>query len=155
MRRSTLIAATATMAATVLFAGCGTSSDSSSTDNSSSATSSMAAVALSKPDFIKAADAICAADNSQASQSASSIPAGPSGAEQQKDLFLSTYRTELQKLRALTPPPEDQAAVNDIWNALDQGLSTVASSPAGQFENPSLDKANQLAKAYGMKVCGS
>lgn len=117
MRRSTLIAATATMAATVLFAGCGTSSDSSSTDNSSSATSSMAAVALSKPDFIKAADAICAADNSQASQSASSIPAGPSGAEQQKDLFLSTYRTELQKLRALTPPPEDQAAVNDIWNA--------------------------------------
>jgi hypothetical protein len=153
LRTLSLIAATALVA--LIAAGCGSSSSSTS---SSSTTSS---AALSKPEFIAKADAICKQGNQAIGAAAKkAFPSKPSKAELNQfasATVLPAIQGEVDAIGALTPPAGDEDQVNQIVTDVQAALDQAKKDPSVLIaNNPGVfAKANKEAKAYGLKVCGS
>jgi len=153
----------------------GTAASSSSTADASAGSSSTTAgttAAGPKDEFIEAADAICtdvakktAALQIDLSAANTTDVAAQAGAIEQG----ATYGDEaLAQLRALTPPPGEEATVSGFWDGIEAQV-------AGQREIASLVRANDLQgaqtssqalkesgtqvnaqlEAYGFKACAN
>ena len=122
--------------------------------------------ALSKPAYIKRADAICL----KASNAEQAL-AQPASGQQRVAYVKHVYAIErgvVQQLRALRPPASDAAMVNAMLANVDKGLafeSDVESAAMGgnqsQINNAEaqgatyLDKAKTVAAKFGFKECGN
>jgi hypothetical protein len=127
----------------VLAAGCGSSSDDKT---------------LSKSDYIKQADAICAKDNKKLQAAGEKLGNRPSKqqiAQFAKNDLVPTISSQIQELRALKPPKADQAKLNKLYDEVDRTLASLKSDPAKATRDDPFAHANAGAKAYGLKVCGS
>ena len=146
-----LIMALGVAVATCLALGCG---------GSESGTSSQP---LTKTQFIKQANAICAKINQEGLADASawkkSYPGGVAEAEANADDGLRTVivphmRRKAEELGALEPPAKDRAKVDRMVRNLsrasemldDEGFKALTRSGALEFR--------QEATAYGLKSCG-
>jgi hypothetical protein len=139
------LALAATLAVAIVVVGCGGGEDH-----------------LTKAEFIRQADAVCKKGNDQINKVANQTfdKKQPSQADLNKfatDTLIPTVQTELDGVRDLNPPSEDEDQVNALLDeaqaALDKGKqdpAALTSSNADPFK-----KANQLTKDYGLKECGA
>jgi hypothetical protein len=163
--RIAIIAALVCAAFALAVAGCGGGDESSSTTASTAAASSTtdaSGTPLSKEEFIQQADAICKAGNQSTAQAANDLFSGGQPTQQQVDQFatdtlIPAIQDEIDQIGALTPPAGDEDDVQAILTAVSGALEKVKADPTALFastdEGP-FKEADQLASAYGLKVCG-
>lgn len=146
----------ALVAITAVAAGCGSSSKSKSTGGGAP---------LTKAEFLKRGNAICAQGNKDVNAEGRKMFGNkpkkrPTPAEIHKfatAVLIPSVTSQVDKIAALSPPKGDESKVKAIVDAARQGIakgkkdpSSLAQSGPGPFA-----KANALARAYGLKVCGS
>jgi hypothetical protein len=140
--------------------GCGSSSgDSSST---AANTSEAKAPPLTKAQFIKRGDAICAkADKEQSAKVAifvkGHLKAQSSKAAQNQMVLvagLPPIQTEWEELAALSPPKHDEAKIEAIVNGIKAAAAKAEEKPESVLEFPTpFAQVDKLAGKYGFKVC--
>jgi hypothetical protein len=163
MIKRALVALFACLAVAAVAAGCGGGGDSTSSGESSSDSGS----APTKAAFIKEADGVCRAANTELNGEIESyakengIPLGkePSKAQQveiYEAVVLPNIAKQGEELGELTPPEGDEDTVGEIVDGLDEGVEDAEADPEQLVEgkNP-LAGASSEARAYGLKVCGS
>jgi hypothetical protein len=152
--------ATLLVASGLIAAGCGGGGDD---DNSTSAASGSTSTGpLSKAEYIAKGDQICAQGTLVIGQAGreqfgSSQPSRDQAVQFGQDTVVPSLEDTLTKLRALDPPPGDQAKTAAIYDALESGINKLKDDPNLFVESDSggaFDQANQLAQAYGFKQCG-
>jgi hypothetical protein len=130
------------------------------------------AKALSKPEFIRQWDAICAKDDQKVAVVYKDLPDQitqdtlPQFA-QAVGRVLPIARQEVKDLRNVKPPEADKTTINAILNDLDQDIRALdtgqraaasgdldAFNTAGQASSEIEGRANKAAQAYGFKDCG-
>jgi hypothetical protein len=150
------------LALTLILAGCG----GGSSDTSSSG--DLSASPLSKAEFIKKADAICAAGGkrtqaefaSYVKEKKISAEAGPTAAqfaEISENIQVPAYKRQAEELRALGAPSGEEEKVTAIFDAIDAGIEKVEEADpkeALESSNSMFVEADTLAVEYGFKVCG-
>jgi hypothetical protein len=150
------------LAIAVVGAGCGSSSDSTSGGDESSAST------LTKPEFIKAADAICKESNESLEGEVEEF-AEENGFEaeeatkpQQEELISEIVAPAIGEQAAgiseLGAPSGEEEAVEEIVEAVETGAEEGEENPSSFLvENGSegpFAEANELANEFGLKVCG-
>lgn len=149
------------LAIAVAGAGCGSSSDSSSGGDESSAS------ALTKPEFIKAADAICEEGNENIEGEAEEFAEEneidtkkPTTAQQEEvvsEVVAPAIREQAEGISALGAPSGEEETVEAIVAAVEAGAEEAEEEPSvlisGEGGGP-FEEANELANEFGLKVCG-
>jgi hypothetical protein len=153
---SKLIAVLAALAAiTMIAAGCGGGSDSSS-DSSS----------ITKAQFIKQADAICAKGNKEdeaefekfEKENGLSEKKEPTKAQQEEatsEIVVPSVQKQIEEIDALGAPKGDEKKIEALVASVEEGVEEIEADPASLTEgkNP-LAKGSKLAREYGLKTCG-
>lgn len=140
----------------LIAAGCGSSSNSSTESSTSS---------LTKAEFLKQGNAICAKGNEEINEgfeefvkerglSKTKAPSKAVQEEAVEAVLIPRISKELESIRALGPPDEEaEAALDAAEEALEQGeedpTQFLKNESAGPFA-----KANKLAREYGLTKCG-
>jgi hypothetical protein len=146
------------LSAGLIVAGCGG-------DNNNTTTT------LSKQEFLKKGNAICRKANQDVNKAGRLIfltgvkkgqkPSGPPPAAKFKKfadtILIPSIQSQINQIRALGVPPGDQAQVKAILDAAQAALNKGKQDPTLLEGNKSTPfaKANKLALAYGLTVCGS
>ena len=153
------------LAIAVVAAGCGSSSSGGS--SSSSGGDESAASALTKPEFIKAADAICEESNEALEGEANEFAKEneidiekPTEAQQEEvvsEVVAPAIRAQAEGISALGAPSGEEEEVEAIVEAVEAGAEEAEEDPgtlvSGEGGGP-FKEANELANEYGLKVCG-
>ena len=151
----------AVFAMAIITAGCGSSGDSSTGGDSSTAS-------LTKPEFIKQADAICEEGNESIETEANEfadengIDTEKPTTEEQEEVVTEVVAPAIQQqaedIDALGAPSGDEEKVEAIVEAVEAGADEIEATPStvveGKGESP-FEEANELANEYGLKVCGA
>jgi hypothetical protein len=118
---------------------------------------------LTKQQFIKKADKICRAAETQGDQAAEQYFAAL-GPNEEPDIatltaFIGAYgpvvQGEIDDIRALDEPKADRKKVKKILGAVQDALDTITEDPSVLLDSSPFAKADKLAQAYGLKVCGA
>jgi hypothetical protein len=147
---------TAAVAAAVLaglVAGCGGGDE--TTDET---------VTLTKAEFIKQGDAICKEGNEDNEAEAEEF-AEKNGFTLEKasdkqledavgEVLVPSLNRQAEEINALGAPEGDEDKVEEIVVALEDATEEIEDDPSLVFEEKTLEEPNQLADAYGFKVCG-
>jgi hypothetical protein len=166
LRISTLLALA--FAAGLIAAGCGDDDDETTTSPATTTAGATGATGatgepLSKEEFIVQADAVCKAGDKKIDAAAKETFSGgqPSQAEQEQFVtedVVPNIQEQIDGLRALTPPEGDEDEVSAILDSAQDAIDQIESDPSALTEGANGDdpfaEANQLAKEYGLKVCG-
>jgi uncharacterized lipoprotein len=151
------------LAIAVVAAGCG----SSSSDSSSSGGDESSASALTKPEFIKAADTVCEEGNEAIEGEANEFAKEneidiekPTEAQQEEvvsEVVAPAIRAQAEGISALGAPSGEEEEVEAIVEAVEAGAEEAEENPgalvSGEGGGP-FEEANELANEYGLKVCG-
>jgi hypothetical protein len=141
----------ALVAIALIAAGCGSSDDES----------------LSKAEYIKQGDALCDKGGAQiqkdveayAKENDISLKAEPSEEELteiSENVVIPGVRDQLDGLRGLGTPAEDEELANEVLDELEAGIEAGEEDPnAFVTEGNSLAKANELAGEFGFEECGN
>ncbi len=150
------------LAIAVIAAGCGSSSSSSSSEESTSS--------LTKAEFIKQGDAICAKANKEneaefeefAKEHNLNENKEPSKAVQEEivtGIFAPSISGQLEDIRALGAPEGEEEQVDEILETVEGEVEEVEEEPTVLFEaeeegTSPFAEGNKMASEYGFKVCG-
>lgn len=136
--------------AALLLAGCGSSGTEASTS-------------LSKAEYIKKANQICDKGLTEKDEAVKAgleaIPRNefPNLSQQRlKELserVFPPYRRMTEDLAALTPPPKDDAAIENIVAEFEAAMKNVEANPLLLAHGSPFYKAGKAAKAYGLEHC--
>jgi hypothetical protein len=161
------------LALALIAAGCGDDDDETTTAATTTPTTTTAGATgatgatgepLSHEEFVAQADAICeAGDEEIDSQAQEFFPEGGSPGTAEEEAFVSevlvpNIQEQIDGIRALTPPEGDEDEVAAILDAAQDAIDQLEDDPsaitgAGSGPDP-FAEANQLARDYGLKVCG-
>jgi hypothetical protein len=143
------------MAIAIVAAGCGSSDDSTDT------------VVLTKTEFIKQGDAICAKGSKALSQEAedfadeNDIDTNKPTKEQQEEVIAAVVgpalQTQADELSELSAPDGEEDKTSAIIEALESGAEELEDDPGVLLKSSGkgpLDEANELANEFGFKECG-
>jgi hypothetical protein len=142
-------------AVVVLFAGCGGGEDSSASGS------------ISKEEFIAKADAVCAKTNKRMeTELGKFLTSGEqitnlSKADNERfvtKVLIPNLEKEIDEIKALGVPTEDEERAKAMVAALEEGLETAEADPEALAASSSdivYGIATRLAGEYGLKVCGS
>jgi hypothetical protein len=147
------------VAALALIAGCGGGSDSSSTEAT--------AGSLSKAEFVKQGNAICARGNKEIEEgfeefgkehhfSKQNEPTPAELEEAVEEVLIPKIRKEIDDIRALGAPSGEGSEVETILAAAEKGLEKGEEDPRAMIkegEGP-FKEANELSREYGLVKCG-
>jgi hypothetical protein len=149
----------AAAALTLIVVGCGGSDEGT---NGSETTAS-----LSKAEFIKEGNAICAEGNQAAEAEveeflkdknlpANEAPSEASLVEAVEQVFLPNIRQQLDELRALGVPSGDREQVEEMFEAIEKALQKGEENPNSLLVEGGgpFTEANKLAREYGLDKCG-
>jgi hypothetical protein len=149
------------VAIALVAAGCGSSSDTTgSTEPAESG--------LTKAEFVKKGNAICAAGNKEIEEqfaefgkeeklSEKSPPTEAQSKKAAETILIPTIGGELEAIRNLGTPEGDEGEVDEILSAAEEGLEKGEEDPVALIEEEGGDpfeKADELANEYGLTVCG-
>ena len=117
---------------------------------------------LEKVEFLRQADQICASTESQIEAAADDLLTGkeqPPPSEVERiaiDIVVPALEAEVAAIEALGAPEGDEAEVNAILGATEQGIAEIEADPQGLLDGPpdSLRRAANLSRAYGSQQCG-
>jgi len=151
------------VAAILIASGCGDSSSAPVT-GASGASGPSGSSALTKAEYIKQADAICAEASAAIDSLSGAAATGDESLQASQELEIT--RSEVQSLQTLTPPDEDRSTLNDFLAALKDevdALTSLNSAVAAGGDTSAADSelanaranAEQAATDYGMKDCGN
>ena len=164
-----LAGAAITMLVAGLAAGCG--GDDKDSDANGAATTTTTAAGPTKPltkaAYIARADTVCEAATTRIDAAGSKLQGSAKNPRKLTQAQIRTFLTQttvpsyermLAELRNLTPPKRDKRKIDSFVAELSTAIDAIKANPdtyaklttANPFAN-----ANQQAKAYGMKVCGS
>ena len=114
---------------------------------------------LSKPEFVRRANAICKRtaaerDRTERRRFGTSL----SKAELAKfagDVLVPSDEREISQIRDLAAPKGDEAEVKAILDARQAGVDRIKADPAGfgSYRKSPFDRADRLARAYGLTDC--
>ena len=149
----------AVVAVAILVAGCGSGSDSTSSETTSS---------LTKAEFVKQGNAICAMGSKEinegfekfANENGFSEKKQPSKAELEEgieSIVIPGVRKEIEGIRALGIPAEEGAEAEAVLDAAEEGLKKGEEDPSLLAKEESAGpfaKANKLSREYGLTKCG-
>jgi len=132
----------------VLIAGCGGDDSSDST-----------ATALTKSEYLKQGNAICAKGGKATDQLANqAFSKNQKPTQAQLEQFTSQAAPIVQQhingLKALGAPAGDEQQVNTIIDDAQSALDEVKQDPSQFLKGDPFKKANQEAEAYGLTACG-
>ena len=111
--------------------------------------------------FLSQGNAICAEGNKQIEEGAGAVftsPDKPTVAEIRtfaETVVLPSVRDTLDQLRALAPPEEDEARVEEILAAAQEAVDKVESDPASLVDDEGFDEFDRLATAYDLTACAT
>jgi hypothetical protein len=141
----------------LLAAGCGSS------DN----TESTATTALTKAEFLKKGNAICANGNKEINEGFESFfeesnlkkneePSKAQKEEAAETIVIPAIRKDVESIRALGAPEGEEEQVEEILTAAEEALETLESEPAAAVSesNQAFVRVNKLSREYGLTVCG-
>jgi hypothetical protein len=125
-------------------------------------TTAPAAEPLTKAEFVRQADRICFSGDSRIEAAADDLFASgedPPPAEVRRialGVVVPGLEAEVRAIRALGPPPGDEAAVERILAATERGIAQIEADPESVAEGPppALVEAGRLARRYGSAECG-
>jgi hypothetical protein len=149
----------------LVVAGCGGSSSSSTSTGASGASGATGAsgTPLSKSEFVAKGNAICKQGNQDIDKAGHTLFGSgqkPSQADMQKfatDTLIPSVQSEIDQIKALTPPAGDEDQVNAITAAAQSALNKAKTDPSLLIQQGGSDPfahANDLANAYGLTECG-
>jgi hypothetical protein len=149
-----LIAALAAVALVVV--GCGTTDD-----GTTEATAS-----LTKAEFIKQGNAICAAGNEELDSQFEEFseendigeneePSQELQEEAAETILVPGVSTQLEELRALGTPEGDGGEADAILTGAEEALEEIEDDPSKAFDaGTGFDQVNKESREYGLTVCG-
>jgi hypothetical protein len=130
--------------------GCGGSSTTTTTTTSTVA-------ALSKPQFLAQANAICSQGNQQLGPAVQALGTHPSRAQitaYATGTFVPSIQSQIDAIRALAAPAADRAAVKTMLDVAQANLNRVKSDPLLLAGNsPPFAEFAKLAHPYGLTAC--
>lgn len=152
-----LLAAAAVLVA--LGAGCGDGDDGGDVTETTPS--------LTKAQFLKQANAICAQTNKEFEDELERFVEKETNSQSQElsnaqfrkaaeTLFIPTVDRQLKEVRALGAPEEDEQQVDKILSSAEKALQEAEKDPTVLFVEGSgpFAEANKLATAYGLDKCG-
>jgi hypothetical protein len=144
------------MALAMVAAGCGSDSD----DDSSTAS-------LTKAQFVKQGNAICAAGNKKMEAqfetfakehdlSEDKPPSDAQFAELADDVLVPGVTAQVEGLRELPAPSGEEDQVDEILSAAEGAIEETEDDPSAMADDKRdpFAQANKLANAYGLTSCG-
>jgi hypothetical protein len=141
-----VIAVAATLAVGLMAAGC---------DDSSKTTSASTTAALPKPELLTQGNAICTHGNQTLAAAEKALGKQPSEAQFKAyiaDTFAPTVQEQIDGIRALAAPSNDQANITNMLNVAQTELNQVKGNPAMLTEKTFTNFA-KLAHPYGLTAC--
>jgi hypothetical protein len=135
----------------VVPVGCGSDDKSSSDD------------APTKAEFIKTADGICTKGSKEIDQKGQELFGGgkkPTQAQQKQfatDVLIPNVEKQVSGVGDLTPPKGDEDQVKAIVTSAQSAIKKGKADPESLLADDSgpFAESNKLARAYGLKSCGS
>jgi hypothetical protein len=117
---------------------------------------------LPKVEFLREADRICVASETQIEAAADDLVAGredPDPAEVERvalRIVVPALEGEVRAIRALGTPSGDEQEVAAILAATERGIAAVERAPRALLDGvpAELGRAQRLAEAYGSQQCG-
>ena len=156
MRNRAITLFVAALAAASLLAACGDDDDDGGGGEQ----------ALSKAEYIKQGDAICAEGDREIEQGAEEAfgdleqgeqPSPQAIGEFGQETVLPSLQEQIDQLRELPAPEGDEDEVNAIYDAADEGIRELREARPEQFVekgDAAFEEANRLAGEYGFQNCG-
>jgi len=113
-------------------------------------------------EFLREADRICFASEARIEAAADDLVTGrgdPNPAEVERvatSIVVPALESEVRAIRAIGAPEGDEAQVEAILAATEQGIAAIERDPRGLLEGvpPPLARAQRRAEAYGSRQCG-
>jgi hypothetical protein len=109
--------------------------------------------ALTKPEFLKQANAICAEAQEERAAQSKGLSESDSSAEAGMQQLLEPVEKMTGELGDLGPPAGDQKEVEAIVAAYEDGTAALEAEPAGAEAASAYAQANKLAAMYGLTDC--
>lgn len=115
-----------------------------------------------KVDFLGEADSICLSAEQQIEAAADDLLSERGGldpAEVERvalRIAVPALETEVRAIAAIPPPDGDEAEIEAILAATEQGITEIEADPRRLADGPppGLQKAQRLAESYGSQQCG-
>ena len=139
----------------LIAAGCGSSNDTTST------------ASLTKAQFLKQGNAICAAGNKEINEGFKSFfeksnlkkneePSKAQKEEAAETILIPAIRKDVDGIRALGAPEGEEEQVEEILDAAEEALEKVESDPTAAFNenNDAFANVNKMSSEYGLTACG-
>jgi hypothetical protein len=121
--------------------------------------------AISKDEYLKRAQQVCTEGNAELQKASDSAFPDLKPGEKPTDDQIATFvrktvvpeiRKQVKELRELPPPEGGAKKVDDIYDALDQGLDRLDKDPKLLLSGTNVfAKADELGKKYGISVCAA
>lgn len=159
----------AALAIAAIVAGCGggsDSGDSTAADSEAGGSAGNNAPALSKAEFIKKGDAICAKVGGELAKGIADFMGGigleeteePSEEQQEElvaEVILPLFQSQAEQLGALGAPEGEEEQVAEIVEGTEEAVAEAEDDPSGAIsgDNP-LQGVNEKAQEFGFNVCG-
>lgn len=123
---------------------------------------------LSKPEFVKKANAICASGEKEIESSFESFakehnlseshpPNHEESEEAANTILIPSIEKQVGDIRDLGAPKGESQQVDEILSAVEAALDKAKQDPAAFIEEEggnSFAKANRMAREYGLTTCG-
>ncbi len=123
------------------------------------ATTVAATASAARQSYLEQANAICLAANQEIGGRLAELP------EQTVDtlsafvgdVFVPVWRRAIAELRAITPPPGDEALLEQLWADLERQLDELEAAPRRFIERDAslLDEFSDRFDGYGLSACGT
>jgi hypothetical protein len=121
---------------------------------------------ISRAEFVKKANAICAKDEERLhadflafseERQNSSVPPRVEGEESINQIIAPAMTREMEELQALGLPKGDEGHIEALFAAVEEGVQKARERPESVITANSemFGKAIKLATAYGLNVCAS
>jgi hypothetical protein len=155
LSKSLIALLVAVAAIAMIVAGCGGSSDSSESTSS-----------LTKAQFVKQGNAICAKGNKEIQEgfeefekevgSQNKQPTKAQLTEAIETIVLPAVRQQVEGVKALGAPSGEEAEVEAITDSAEEAVEKGEEDPAALTTEKAdpFAKANKLAREYGLTTCG-
>ena len=142
-------------------AGCGGGDE----ETSATATTGVTGFSGEAPDdpisYHLAADKYCRQAERELDQAAADAFSGQTPSPEEvadfvNESYIPVMRRQLEQIRTIPIPPGEEDAVNEIYDAFDEGLAQAEEDPEALVEGPppGIEEASRLAAEYGFDDCG-
>jgi hypothetical protein len=153
LSKSLIALLVAVAAIAMIVAGCGGGSDSSESTSS-----------LTKAEFVKQGNAICAKGNKEIQEGFEEFeqevgqkqPTKAQLSEAIETIVLPAVRNQVEGIQELEPPSGEEAKVEAITDSAEEALKEGEEDPASLTSEKAdpFAKANEMANEYGLTKCG-